>query len=152
MSFSQKVNFKTQKLGFHVFAIYFFNLRAIKPIFGQNEVHRVAKKFERHFFEFLIFFKMAVIFAQKYQKYGQFCLKMAAILKKIKKSKKCLSNFFATLCTSFWPNMGFIALKLKKKITKTWNPNFRVLKFIIWQKWQIFGTYTFEKSKIFKTN
>ena len=32
--FCQILNFKTRKLGFHVFAIYFFNLGAIKPIFS----------------------------------------------------------------------------------------------------------------------
>jgi len=39
------------------FDIYFFNLSAIKPIFGQNEVHRVAKKFEGYFLNFLFFLK-----------------------------------------------------------------------------------------------
>ena len=83
-------NFKTRKVAFHVFAIYFCCESAIKLKFDQNEVLRVANKLYRHFFEFLIFFKMAAIFMRNVVIFPYFCLKMAAILKKVKNSKKCL--------------------------------------------------------------
>ena len=107
-------NFKTQKLAFHVFAIYFCCESAIKLKFGQNEVLRVANKNYRRFFEFLIFFKMAAIFMRKYGKCGHFCLEMAAFLKKSKIQKSVYNFYLSTLSTSFWPNFSFIALSQQK--------------------------------------
>ena len=71
MSYLKKksiLNFTSLKLAFHVFAIYFFSEYSIKLKFGQNEALQGGNKSDRHFFEILIFFKMAAIFMPKYVK------------------------------------------------------------------------------------
>ena len=55
----------SRKLAFHVFAIYLLSEYAIKLKFGQNEAIQGGNKSDRHFFEILIFFKMAAIFGPK---------------------------------------------------------------------------------------
>ena len=76
--------------------------------FGQVVVQMGAKKNYRQNFDFSLFPKMAAIIAKKAPKINDFSTKMAAILEKSEKSKFCLYNFFAPICTTTWPNFKSI--------------------------------------------
>ena len=85
---------------------------ARKLLWGWNFIHkkytRGQKTSQSHFFDFSIFFKMAAIFIQNQAFSLDFLEEMAAILKKIKKSKKCFLEVFCPmvyyLCTKFQPS------------------------------------------------
>ena len=85
------LNFKTQKLPFHVFAIYFFPESAINLKFKPYEALQGANKSVGHFFEIFIFFKILVIFGpffiqgRYYEKYG------------FRHTRTCLNNFYLEL-------------------------------------------------------
>ena len=103
-----------KKLPFHVFAIYFFPESAINLKFEPYEAPQGANKSVGHFFEIFIFFKMAAIFMPKYVKIAVFGTNKAAILKKMKISKKCPTDLFAPWRASYGSNLRFIALSGEK--------------------------------------
>ena len=103
-----------QKLPFHVFAIYFSPESAINLKFEPPEALQGANKSVGHFFEIFIFIKMAPLFVPKTAIFTYFGINMAAILKKMKISKKCPIDLFAPWRASYGSNLRFIALSGKK--------------------------------------